>query len=403
MNSCNKKIQANEPFDFAIIGTGLAGLMLAVALLENKPTAQKKILLLDSSFDGYAPRTWCFWQAGTSKWDHLAEKSWTNVAFALGDKTLKKNLLPYSYNLISSNRFREYAWSIIRKHGHVHAEEASVCSITTIGNEQVIKTADSTFRAHSVFDSRFEPQALQHRAGHTLYQQFVGHFVQAKQAIFDPSTALLMDFTVPQSQAVAFCYLLPTSAHTALVEYTLFTPSILPEHQLEQALERYIQEKFPEAEMTAIAREKGIIPMTDYQFTQPHRGIVPIGTAGGCSKPSTGYTFSFVCRHTEKIIQDINAGKMPRAYKEEVPTRFDFYDRIMLAIMEKYPEKGAGLLFRLFQNNKVQDVLRFLDNQSTIGTELSIFKSLPIGLFSKQAIQELLKSPCKLSKRNVDR
>ena len=61
-----------------------------------------------------------------------------------------------------------------------------------------------------------------------MLQHFLGLEVRSRHEIFDPDTAILMDYRVDQSRGMHFNYLLPLSATEALVESTLFTPSVCP-------------------------------------------------------------------------------------------------------------------------------------------------------------------------------
>ena len=42
--------------------------------------------------------------------------------------------------------------------------------------------------------------------------------------------------------------------------------------------------------------------MTNYKFSKGENRIINIGTAGGQTKGSSGYTFQFIQKHSEKII-----------------------------------------------------------------------------------------------------
>jgi lycopene beta-cyclase len=69
--------------------------------------------------------------------------------------------------------------------------------------------------------------------------------------------------------------------------------------------------------------------------------------------------------------------------------RFRFYDNTLLHILyyEKLP--GHEIFTQLFQKNKPQEVLRFLDNESSLTDELKIISTLPTWPFLKAAIKQL--------------
>ena len=68
-------------FDFAIIGTGAAGLHLALAMQQDAYFDDKKILLIDKSKKDFNDKTWCFWEKGKGNWDTIATKTWNTCQF----------------------------------------------------------------------------------------------------------------------------------------------------------------------------------------------------------------------------------------------------------------------------------------------------------------------------------
>ena len=85
---------------------------------------------------------------------------------------------------------------------------------------------------------------------------------------------------------------------------------------------------------------------------------------------------------------------------EDAPKRFHFYDTILLNILQKKAYPGKDIFVELFKKNKPQAVLRFLDNESSLKSELKIISSLPKWPFLKAAINSTVlkrqkKSPAK--------
>ena len=86
-------------------------------------------------------------------------------------------------------------------------------------------------------------------------------------------------------------YVLPTSTTEALLEYTLFSKNLLSKEEYEAEIQKYI-ENLGITEYEIIEKEEGNIPMTCYPFWKHNtKNIVNIGSAGGWTKASTGYTF----------------------------------------------------------------------------------------------------------------
>lgn len=392
MTNYSSSTKAHAHFDIAIIGAGLAGMMLAMELVRDTATAGKKILLLDKAFQEYAPRTWCFWEEGSSCWDSLTARTWQQAEFFSQKEHLVTSLAPYAYKMIHAEALRAQAWKWMARYPAITVEELAADSLQESAALVTIYTPLGCYTASYVFDSRLPADTLQQYKGTVLYQQFSGWYVQSDKPVFDPHTARLMDFRMDQQEAVAFCYLLPLDACQALVEYTLFAATLQPHDSLEQALRAYLQQHYPGVSMNIRSKEEGVIPMAD--FPVPHSGarIIPIGTAGGCTKPSSGYTFTFVRQHTAAIMAALRRGEAPCAFQQLLPARFRFYDRVLLRIIKQYPCKGAAIFFRLFKKNTAPAVFRFMNNASSLKEELALFCTLPVWLFLGAALQEARKT-----------
>ncbi|MGK2863000.1 MAG: lycopene cyclase family protein, partial [Chitinophagaceae bacterium] len=133
--------------------------------------------------------------------------------------------------------------------------------------------------------------------------------------------------------------------------------------------------------------EFGVIPMTN-EKVDFGSDVWQIGTAGGQTKASSGYTFQFIQKQSQQIVEYLISGKsllaMPRTAK-----RFGFYDHTLLDILYNNTLPGKEIFEQLFKKNKPQQVLRFLDNESSLFDELKIISSLPTWPFLKAALRQL--------------
>ena len=95
-----------------------------------------------------------------------------------------------------------------------------------------------------------------------------------------------MDFTVAQKDHTRFMYILPESPYRALLEYTLFSKTLLTNEEYETEIKNYLKKGI--TNYTITEKEQGVIPMTAYQFWKHNsEHLINIGTAGGWSKAST--------------------------------------------------------------------------------------------------------------------
>ncbi|HOZ85802.1 MAG TPA: lycopene cyclase family protein, partial [Niabella sp.] len=113
-----------------------------------------------------------------------------------------------------------------------------------------------------------------------------------------------------------------------------------------------------------------------------------IGTAGGQTKASSGYTFQFIQKQSQQIVECLLSGGS-LALIPATPKRFRFYDNTLLDILYNDTLPGKQIFTQLFKKNKPQQVLRFLDNESSIIEELKIIATLPTWPFFKAALKQL--------------
>jgi len=224
-----------------------------------------------------------------------------------------------------------------------------------------------------------------------LLQHFKGWVCETKEPSFNPGQATLMDFRVSQKHGTTFGYVLPVSANRALIEYTLFTKNLLEPDQYNEGLKEYISSFLNLTEYTVVEEEFGVIPMTNYKFSKGEGRIAHIGTAGGQTKPSSGYTFRFIQKHSDLLIQSLLSKGHPILDKVVVPKRFNFYDTTFLNVLYNDRLKGDKIFSDMFSKNTPDKIFRFLDNESTLEDELNILGSLPGLVFTRAAMQEIFK------------
>ncbi len=92
-------------FDYIIIGNGMAGLKLALALSEDSYFANKRIALIDQSKKTINDKTWCFWEVKGGKWDDILFKTWSQGLFYSSERSIHLSLDPYTYKMVRSIDF----------------------------------------------------------------------------------------------------------------------------------------------------------------------------------------------------------------------------------------------------------------------------------------------------------
>ena len=222
-----------------------------------------------------------------------------------------------------------------------------------------------------------------------LLQHFKGWFINSEEECFDPGTATLMDFRTSQDRGTTFVYVMPFSKHEALVEYTLFTDALLSDEQYDEGLRSYVNTQLKIENYTVTDTETGVIPMTNHRFSTGKGRVINMGTAGGRTKGSTGYTFQFIQKQSAQIVKALEHGKNPLVTFTARDKRFEFYDSVLLNILHHDTLPGEEIFTRLFARNDPRDVLRFLDKDSSLWRDLRLVSTLPTLPFLKAAITQL--------------
>lgn len=379
-------------FDYIIVGAGLSGISLAHRLIPHLQNTGKRLLLLDRGLDSYPERTWSFWEAADSIPSGLIEANWLQIRILDETVNIQTPTAPYHYKSIRSTRWRAHYLQIIAAQTQITIIEEAVLDIQQTLDEVSVHTATSSYQTLHLFDSRFAPVLDIPDYVTTLWQQFYGCYIRTKYAALDPNTADLMDFRASQQEHIAFFYMLPSDSHTALVEYTLFTDRPKEFSYFKRQLSDYLDQHFGHGNYEIIREEEGNIPMSSYRFPRRDGRIFYIGTAGGCTKPSTGYTFYYVQQQIHELGRLIEKGYLNTYGRYSWPMRrFHFYDSILLQILSEQPHIGHTIFVRLFRRNPTSRIFKFLNNDTTLWEEIKLFSTLPIGLFSRYAMRILFK------------
>lgn len=371
-----------ERFDYLIAGAGAAGLSLAFHLNQAGLT-DKRILLIDKAPKTGNDRTWCFWEAGESAFEPVVFRAWDHVAFHGHHFSQVLDIAPYRYKMIRSIDFYTFMARWIASQPNITQTFGEVTGMEDAVNGTVLTAGGRRFEGAWVFNSiQFEKPAPQPGKHHALLQHFLGWVVQTSEAKFNPQQATLMDFRIPQAGETRFVYVLPFDPHTALVEFTVFSGALLQRSEYEHELENYISSQLQIASCQLQHEESGVIPMTDAPFpAQSGARVINIGAAGGRTKPSTGYTFRRIQRHSAQIAQALRNTGAPFFSTPLRNRRFELFDSTLLNVLEQQRDTGKRVFTDLFSRNPPQRVFKFLDEETTIAEELRVMGSVNLPAF----------------------
>lgn len=371
-------------YDYIFAGMGCATLSVLMRMINSGKFTGKRILVIDREQKNQNDRTWCFWETEPGFFEDIVFRRWTMLDFhGLGfSKTL--DIQPYVYKMIRGDQFYAFCLDKVSKEANIDIVYGDLQSIrgTSAGVMMILDGQPITLGPATVFSSIPRPA---NKDAIRLLQHFKGWVIETPANVFDPARACLMDFRVTQKYGTAFVYVLPVSEKRALVEFTLLTGELLSPGDYDAELGQYISQFVTGSNYQVLEGEFGIIPMTSEKLSFYGDGIFYIGGAGGQTKASSGYTFQFIQKHSDTIVDCLINGcdlrKLPAT-----PSRFRFYDNTLLRILHYKMLPGALVFSELFKKNKPRQVLRFLDNESSLSEELGIISSLPKWPFTKAAL-----------------
>tara|TARA_B110000003_G_scaffold242304_1_gene250041 strand:+ start:93 stop:1238 length:1146 start_codon:yes stop_codon:yes gene_type:complete len=364
-----------KQYDYIIIGNGVAGLQLAVALSQDNHFNDKQIALIDKSHKTENDKTISFWEKGAGKWDSIVIKSWNEGLIFSNKKEINLKLHPYAYKTIHALDFYNKAKQELSKKTNFHFIIDSVISVEK-SKQPKITTVNNSYEAKHIFDSRIPDDYFSKSNKYTkIIQHFKGWIIETEKPVFKTDQFTMMDYRLKDGNQTTFTYVLPLSSTRALIEFTYFTPKLVEESTYDSYIKKYISSLLKIESYSISETESGKIPMTNFPFEKySTKQITKIGTAAGWVKGSSGYSF----KHTEKkvttIVANLKAGNTPS--KKLFRRKYKFYDKIFLKVLNDENEKGEWIFEQFYSKNSIESMFKFLDEESTLLEDLKIMKSL---------------------------
>jgi lycopene beta-cyclase len=364
--------------DLALVGGGGAA-SLVLAALDRHGVTGLRVAVVDPVRKRGQDRTWAFWGTPGTDLDPLLSASWSRVEVVTPAGRRVLSLHPLRYAMLRSAPVYDRAAEAERRLDAVRVG-APAGELADDGHRVTVRDPDGVplVRAGWVLDSRPRPPD---RPGRTSWlQHFRGWWVETDTPTFDPGRAVLMDFRTPQpARGVSFGYVLPVSDTYALVEYTEFSPALLTDEAYDAALRGYVHLLGLDPEALRVREvENGVIPMTDGPFVaRPSPRVVRLGTAGGATRPSTGFTFSAMHRQADQVARALAAGRPP-VPRPAYPGRHRWMDAVALRALDRGHVGGVDFFDRLFDRNPAERVLRFLDGSTSPAEDLAVMRSSPL-------------------------
>jgi lycopene beta-cyclase len=349
-------------FDYIIIGGGCAGLSLAYELEIHEKFKNKTLAIIEPRNDYIRDKTWSFWKVAAHNFEDCVKHSWNNFSVNIPNQTKYVQCDNSPYQSIDSGLFYEKIINTLKKNTNINFFK----NINEISTENSFIFNSVT----NVSDSKND-----------LWQHFSGIEIETNKDVFDNQLFNLMDFDCEQRDSVHFFYTLPFSTKNALIETTWISDLNHPSNQdYSIQLEDYIKNKLKIKNYEIKFKETGAIPLFHPQNIKKINQM-EIGTAGGMTRLSTGYTFMNI-QSQSKYIRE-NFENIQKVSNFNVNSKYKFLDNIFLKVLKKNSEKMPEIFFKMF-NCSPSTVINFLSNKSNIYEDFSIILKMPKLVFLRE-------------------
>ena len=281
---------SNRKCDIAIIGGGLAGGLIALALRAHRPDV--KVLVIEAGAAPGGNHRWSWFESdlpkgGAALLDTIQKTGWNagyEVIFPGHSRVLKT-----PYRSIAS---ADFAAALDRELPPGTIVTGS--TVERLASESADLADGSRVAARAVIDCRGSAGSRHLTGG---WQVFLGRHMRLASA-HGLTRPVIMDATVDQLGGYRFVYVLPLGPNDVFLEDTYYqdTPS-LDRAALSRRLDEYAHAHYWDGDV--VAEETGVLPVItggDFAaFQAEHRvpGVARAGARGGFVHPLTSYTLPF--------------------------------------------------------------------------------------------------------------
>jgi lycopene beta-cyclase len=295
--------------DLAIVGGGLAGGLIALALAKARPEA--RVLLVEGGATLGGNHVWSFFDSDIAAQDRalvvpLVAHYWDgyDVAFPGHHRGLEAR-----YHSITSERFDAVLRAALPRERVLTGRPA-----IGVGPRSVVLSDGTRIEADGVIDTRGAADLSLMQCG---WQKFLGQelVLEAPHGLTRP---VVMDATVEQIDGYRFVYLLPFAPDRLFVEDTYYsdTPTI-DRARLAARIAAYADAKG--WRVARVEREEaGALPVTmggDFEAYWRSGGanVAKAGVRAGLFHPTTGYSLPDAAR-TARLVAGLEDWSAPRLH-----------------------------------------------------------------------------------------
>ena len=367
--------------DLAIVGGGLAGSLIALALAERRPDLRIRIVEGGETLGGN--HLWSFFGADVAqenRWllDRLVCHAWPayDIAFPTHARTIAQ-----PYYSVTSERLDAVVRAALPADAILTGRRVAACSATA-----VVLTDGERVEAAGVIDARGIGDASTLAAG---WQKFIGRELEVEGG-HGLERPIVMDATVAQHDGYRFVYCLPLSPTRVFVEDTYYSDGpALNAGAVSRRIDVYAEARGWKVVTGAndLREERGVLPVVyggDFEAYWRSSGakVAKAGSRAGLFHPTTGYSLPDAVRLAIRIADapDLSGEALHDLTLHHARTAWAdrrFY-RMLDAMLFKaaVPDQRYRVLER-FYRLPADLVARFYAAQSTRGDKWRILSGKP--------------------------
>jgi lycopene beta-cyclase len=355
----------NTPSPVRIIGDGCSALSLAAR--ANFLPHHQITIITPSDAPKVKDHIWGFWRInGLETAESIAKHKWLKWLIKTPQGNVVLTSEEHCYYALRRRDWETYCRDQALKHGVIFCDQDDVKPCSTA----------------QIIDSR--PPKV---SSTQMFQYFIGWEIQAKTDVFDPTTAILMDFCCDQSRGIHFMYILPFSKKEALIESTMYTQNREPDTFFESQIQNYLYSNYGIDEFKISKKESGAIPLG--WIPKNTMGFTGLGSNGGAIRPSSGYAFTFIQKQISTMISSTNSKNTSPgdSLKVESPHKsIDLWmDEVFVTVLRNWPNVADSLFLRLAQALSGDEFALFLSGNISWRLRTKVIVCMPKWLFVKAA------------------
>jgi lycopene beta-cyclase len=370
-------VQSKTNCDLAIVGGGLAGGLIALALKHHRPELDVRVIEGDARLGGN--HVWSFFDTDIAPEDRaivepLIGWSWQDydIVFPAHSRTLEA-----TYNSIDSEHFDAVVRAALTPDQVIKARAVSVSATRITLDDQRVVEAKGVIDASGVGD-------FSHLSAG--WQKFVGQLLVLDRP-HGLTRPIVMDASVEQLDGYRFVYCLPFSETEVFVEDTYYSDtSDLDVAAVSARVTEYAKAKgWHPARVERV--ESGVLPVTmggDFAAYWASTGedVAKAGMRSGLFHPTTGYSLPDAVRLASLIARapDLSGSALQKLTHDYAQTQWR--DRGYYRMLDKMlfhaadPDQRYRVLER-FYRLAPNLIRRFYAGQSTWGDKLRILSGKP--------------------------